>query len=73
MKRETEWAIAANIAQYKAALYMQGAALIAGVIGALWHGLPSIIAGCLGAWLFHLAKPGPSDAIDNEIRKDKPG
>lgn len=53
-----------NIAQHKAAVLFQTLSIIAGLIGALWHGLPAILAGLGGAWLFHLAKPGPQEHLD---------
>jgi hypothetical protein len=54
-----------NIAQHKAAVMFQTLSIIAGLIAAIWHGLPAILTGLAGAWLFHLAKPGPNDELDS--------
>lgn len=54
----------AHILQYQLALLLQAGSILAGLFGAIWHGWPSVIAGCFMAWLFHLAKPNPDDDLD---------
>ena len=64
MTPQEEMQTRVNIAQHKAASLLQTLSIIGGLIGTLWHGLPALIAGLLGAWLFHYAKPGPNERLD---------
>lgn len=68
---ETELQI--NLAQYRLAKWLQTLSLLFGLAGATRYGLPSLIMGLLGVWLFHLAKPGPNERLDRISGRNKPG
>lgn len=54
----------AHMAAERLARAAQALCLIAGAIGAVWHGFASILLGVAGAAVFHMARPGPSDELD---------
>lgn len=57
--------LGAHIAGERLARGAQLFCALAGLIGAAWHGLPSIALGGLGWLFFGLARPGPSDKLDD--------
>ena len=65
MTPEEQRQTALNISQHKAATVLQTISILAGLVAALWHGLPGLLTGLAGAWLFHYAKPGPNDKLDD--------
>lgn len=73
MKQRDESALRLHLLQYRLATWLQIGALIGGLIGAAKHGFPAIVAGCFGAWVFHLIKPGPVEHLDRVTGRDKPG
>jgi hypothetical protein len=64
MTPEDEMKLRTNIAQYRAAKLFQTLSILAGLAGTIWYGFASLLAGIGVCWLFHLAKPGPSDELD---------
>lgn len=56
--------LAGHVARYRLCLLLQVAAVLAGLVGMIWHGVASIMAGCFMAWLCHLMKPEPTDSLD---------
>lgn len=73
MKEQDQRELAANVIQHKSASMMQAVSIVLGLVGAIWHGFPAILLGLLGAWVFHLAKPGPIERLDRISGRDKPG
>lgn len=68
-----ESALVAHFAQRGGAIACQAAAGAAGLIGAAWHGWPSILLGAAGVWLFRQAMPAPTEELDKHTgRLDRP-
>lgn len=57
--------LAAHIMQERLARAAMAVSAAAGLVGAIWHGLPSILLGAAVAGFFSLARPGPSDKLDD--------
>ena len=64
MTPEEQNALRSNIRQYRAASLFQVLAIVGGLIAAIWKGLPAVVLGVAVCWLFHLAKPGPTEDLD---------
>lgn len=62
--------LAGHVAQERIARLAQVAAGAAGLIGAAWHGVASILLGVAGVWFFGQARPGPSAELDKLTGRD---
>lgn len=60
-----ETKLAGHVAQYRAARTLQGISAAAGVVGAFWQGLPSLIIAAGAVWLFQQAVPLPDKELDD--------
>ena len=56
--------LAGHMAQARLARVARVLCAIAGLVGAFWHGLASILLGVAGVWFFGLARPTPDDTLD---------
>lgn len=66
-------ALAIHMAQYRAAVFLQLLCAAAGLIGACWKGWPAILLGAAGVWLFHHAKPPPTERLDKYTGRGSAG
>lgn len=60
-----------HVWQYQLALICQAVSIVAGLIGAIWHGWTAVFAGLFMAWVFHLCKPGPDSDLDDFTGRGK--
>lgn len=56
--------LSAHIAEARVARVLQWVCAIAGIIGMKWEGVASLILGALGVYVFGMARPPPSERLD---------
>lgn len=68
MKPEEASQLRNHMGRYRAAQWLQGLSIAGGLAASLWHGLPALGAGIVGAIFFHFAKPDPDERIDKFLK-----
>ena len=57
--------LGAHVAQERIARLLMAVCGLGGLVGTIWHGLPSILLGAALAGFFSLARPGPDETLDD--------